>query len=61
MAPRCIFGCMSVPYLAAICFRPSYSDLEMETSGLVGISSRFSKVDQTTRSHLEHSVMHRQL
>lgn len=61
MAARSIFGCMSVPYLEAICFRSSYSDLEMETSELVRISSRFSEVGQTTRSQLEHSMMHGQL
>lgn len=58
MAARCTFGCVSVPYLAANCFRPSYSDLEMETSELLRISSRFSEVDQTTRSQPGHFMMH---
>lgn len=61
MAAVVFFGCVSVPYLAAICFRPSYSGLEMETSELVRISSRFSEVDQTTGSQLKHSMMHGQL
>lgn len=42
---HCAFRRMLVPYLAAIFFRPSYSDLEMETSELVRISSRFLEVD----------------
>ena len=43
-----LLSCVGVPYLAAICFRPSYSVLEMQISELRIASSRFSKVDQTT-------------
>lgn len=58
---RRTLNCVSVPYLVAICFRPSYSDLEMQTSELARASSRFSKVDQTTRPELVQFVMNGQV
>lgn len=54
---RCIFSSLIIPYWATICFRPSYSVLEMQTSELRIASSRFSKVDQTTRPEQSHLVI----